>query len=368
MAATHSRHRMVTIRDLAYETGLSVATISVVLNQAPKAQRIPWSTQNRIQEAARRLGYTPNLMARSLRSSSTHNVGLLVFDITDPYCSVITGGIERSLSESGYMAVLTDLQNDPMRLHSCAKMLMERRVGGVMAIANPLYFEKDLFDILSEFRVPAVIIGREMKENGFSSVVIENEIGTHALLKHIYKLGHREIAFIKGPEALNDSEPRWNGICAFAKKAKLRIRPELVAQIKGRNSSYEEGYHLTQALLKRGRRFTALVTFDDLTAFASIVALTSAGIRVPQDCSVAGFDDLPSAAFYNPPLTTVHQFLERQGFLGGDLIKTLMGAGPGSKVKSIHRRVVPQLVVRQSTAPAPRLLPPGLVKQERQRK
>ena len=284
-------------------------------------------------------------------------MGLLVFDITDPYCSVIVRGIEKSLYESGYMPVLTDLQNDPKRLHSCAKMLMERRVGGVMAIANPLYFERELFDILSEFRAPAVVIGREMKGNGFGSVVIENETGTYALLEHVYQLGHREIAFIKGPEALNDSEPRWNGLCTFAKKVGLTISPDLVVQIEGRNSSYEEGYQLTETLLRTGRKFTALITFDDLTAFAAIVALTSAGIRVPQDCSVGGFDDIPGAAFYNPPLTTVHQFLQEQGSIGGDLIKTLVSAEPGSKVRNIHRKVAPTLVVRGSTAPVPNYLP-----------
>ena len=120
-----------------------------------------------------------------------------------------------------------------------------------------------------------MVIGREMKGNGFGSVVIENETGTYALLEHVYQLGHREIAFIKGPEALNDSEPRWNGLCTFA-KSRTYYLSRLVVQIEGRNSSYEEGYQLTETLLRTGRKFTALITFDDLTAFAAIVALTSA--------------------------------------------------------------------------------------------
>lgn len=344
---------MVTIRDIASDTGLSVATISVVLNQTPKAKKIPSKTQRRIEESARRLGYTPNLVARSLRSRRTHSVGLLVFDISDPFCSVIVRGIEKSLYESGYMAVLTDLQDDPKRLRSCAKMLMEGRVGGVVAIANPLYFEKELFEILSGFRVPAVIMGRERRERGFASVVIENEAGTYALMEHIYQLGHRNVAVIKGPEALNDSEPRWNGLCTFAKKAGLKISPELVVQIRGRNSTYQEGYQLTEKLLRGNRKFTALFTFDDLTAFAAIVALTSAGIRVPQDCSVAGFDDLPGAAFYNPPLTTVNQFLEKQGTIAGDLIKALISGQAAATKIELHQKVVPQLVIRGSTAPPP---------------
>ena len=345
------RRRMVTIRDIAKETGLSVATISVVLNQVPKSSRIPVATQQRIRDAAKRLGYFPNLIARSLRSARTHTVGLLVYDIGDPYCSVIVRGIERSLYDSGYMPVLTDLQNDPKRMRECAHMLMEQRVGGVMAIANPLYFERDLFSILSQFRVPAVIIGRELHENGFGSVVIENEVGTFALLQHLYELGHREIAFIKGPKALNDSEMRWNGLCAFAKKVRLKMSPERIVQIEGHNSSYEEGFRLTNTLLQSQSGFTALVTFDDLTAFAAIGALTAAGIKVPEDCSVAGFDDTPGAAFYNPPLTTVHQYLEEQGSIAGEMMKALITDGLGTEPAKLHRKVTPTLVIRNSSAP-----------------
>lgn len=344
------RRRMVTIRDIAKETGLSVATISVVLNQVPKSRRIPLATQQRIRDAAKKLGYFPNLIARSLRSARTHTVGLLVYDIGDPYCSVIVRGIEKSLYASGYMPVLTDLQNDPNHMRECAQMLMEQRVGGVMAIANPLYFEKDLLSILSEFQVPAVIIGRELRQTGFGSVVVENEVGTFALLEHLYELGHREIAFIKGPKALNDSEPRWSGLCAFAKTVRLKMARELILQIEGHNSSYEEGYRLTNALLEKKLAFTALVTFDDLTAFAAIGALTAAGVKVPQDCSVVGFDDTPGAEFYNPPLTTVHQYLEEQGSIGGEMMKDLMTSGLGTDQNKLHRKVTPTLVIRNSSA------------------
>ncbi len=350
MVKSGFRHHMVTIRDLARETGVSVATVSIVLNQAPKARKIPASTQKRIQEAAHRMGYSPNLVARSLRSRRAHNVGLLVFDITDPYCSLIVRGMEKSLYESGYTSVLTDLQNDPKRLSQCAQMLMEQRVGGVMAIANPLYFESELFEILSALKVPAVIVGRELRQSGFGSVVIENEAGTFAALQHLYQLGHRSIAYIRGPKALNDSEPRWAGLCKFASSVGLKIRSELVVEIQGRNSSYEEGYRLTQELITGRLKFTALVAFDDLTAFAAVGALAAAGLRVPQDCSVVGFDDIPGAAFYNPPLTTVHQYLEEQGELGGEMIKTMM-RDSGRHSGAEYKKVRPDLVVRRSTAP-----------------
>jgi LacI family transcriptional regulator len=128
-----------------------------------------------------------------------------------------------------------------------------------------------------------------------------------------------------------------------------------VVEIKGRNSTYAEGCQLVEKLLQRRRKFTALVAFDDLTACAAIRALTKAGLVVPQDCSVVGFDDIPNSAFYNPPLTTVQQQLEMQGTLGAEIIEELISASAGKRtIPPRRRRVTPRLVVRESTCPAPR--------------
>ncbi len=342
---------MVTIRDIAKSTGLSVATVSMVLNKA--AHRIPPATQRLVEEAARKLGYFPNLQARSLRSKRTSSVGVLMFDVTDPYCTSIFRGVENSLSDAGYMTVLADLQNTPQRLQQCAQMLMERRVEGLIAIANPLRLGAEFSTVIRRFNIPAVIIGSESANRRYASVVVDNRAGMWAAVEHLSDLGHRKIAVIKGPKMMSDSAPRWDGIqkCAAAKG--IPIDRSLLVEIQGRNSTYEEGYKLTEVLLRKKKRFSALIVFDDLTAFAAIGALSNAGLRVPEDCSVIGFDDIPGAAFYNPPLTTVCQYMEKQGTIGAEMMRNLLSAEAGLLRKKMHEIVEPHLVVRKSTARAP---------------
>ena len=329
-----------------------MTTVSMVLNDAPLARHIPAKTRERVKSAAQKLGYRPNLFARSLRSNRSQTLGVIVFDITDPYCTQILRGIEDSLYHSGYLPILTDIQNKRARFQRCVELLLDRRVEGIIAIANPLYLESDLLEDFARSQVPTVVIGRQLAENALSTVVVDNEAGTFAAIEHLYSLGHRDIAFIRGPKVLVDSAPRWNGVCEFARQAGLKIDPKLVVEIQAGNSSYPVGVQLTQELLHRGRTFTALLTFDDLTAFAAIGALNKAGLRVPEDVSVVGFDDIPGAGFYNPPLTTVHQHLEMQGSIGAEIIRDLIHArGSREAIQPLHRRVVPRLVVRQSTAP-----------------
>ena len=185
-------------------------------------------------------------------------------------------------------------------------------------------------------------------------LVVDNEAGTRQSLQHLYELGHSSIAFIKGPKIFVDTQQRWRGLESFAQDVGLNIDPSLVVEIKGRNSSYVEGCELTDELLRRRRDFTALVAFDDLTACAAIRALSKAGRRVPKDCSVVGFDDLPSSAFYNPPLTTVHQQLEMQGSLGAEIVQELIRAAVEKRPVAVkHLKVAPRLMVRDSTCPAP---------------
>jgi DNA-binding LacI/PurR family transcriptional regulator len=160
---------------------------------------------------------------------------------------------------------------------------------------------------------------------------------------------------IKGPKSLVDSSERWRGLESFAREHGLKLDPKLILEAKGRNTTYAEGFQLTKELLARHTEFTALIAFDDLTACAAIRALTEAGRVVPRDCSVVGFDDIPYSAFYNPPLTTVHQQLELQGTLGAEIIEGLITASLESRpVVPKHRKVAPRLIVRDSSSAAPR--------------
>lgn len=344
---------MITIREVAGKSGFSITTVSMVLNDGPAASRISPRTRARIWKVAKRLGYQPNLFARSLRSQRSHTIGVVVFDITDAYCTQILRGIENQLCSSDYFPITTDLQNDRSQFQRCVDMLLARRVEGIIAIANPVHLDTRLLASHAERGIPAVVIGRELSKGPVSSIVVDNEAGTRQTLQHLYELGHRRIAFIKGPKILADTQQRWQGLESFARDAGLKIDRNLMLEIKGRNSTYAEGCELTDELLARGREFTALVAFDDLTACAAIRSITKAGLRVPQDCSVVGFDDLPGSAFYNPPLTTVHQQLEAQGSLGAEIVAELIRATLEKRpIISKHRKVSPKLMIRDSTCPA----------------
>lgn len=344
---------MVTIKDVAGASGVSITTVSLVLRDGPAGRRISERTRKRVWEVATKLGYRPNLFARSLRSNRSDSLGVVVFDITDPYCAQILQSIENHLRSTGYFPVLTDLQNDRAQFQQCVDELQERRVEGIIAIANPSYLDAALLADISNRKMPTVVIGRDLKGSPISSVAVDNESGTRQAMQHLYELGHSKIAAIKGPRTLVDSSQRWRGVEGFAREHGLKLDPQLIVEAKGRNTSYAEGFQLTKELVAKRREFTALVAFDDLTACAAIRALTEAGRAVPRDCSVVGFDDIPYSAFYNPPLTTVHQQLEMQGTLGAEIIEQLITAClEGRSVEPKHRKVAPRLIVRDSTCSA----------------
>ncbi len=212
------KNSVITIRDVAKESGFSSTTVSIVLNNAPLARYIPAATKKRIEKAAKKLGYRPNLFARSLRSKRSHTVGVMVFDMTDPYCTLVLRGIENSLYQSSYLPILTDVHNERSRFERYLEMLLDRRVEALIVLANWLFVDIDVLADLEKSSIPTVMIGRELQTDTVSSVIVDNEIGAYSAIEHLYLLGHRKIAFIRGPKTLADSAPRWRGVRAFAKR------------------------------------------------------------------------------------------------------------------------------------------------------
>src|SRR6202158_1071477 len=215
----------VTIRDVAERSGFSSATVSIVLNNAPLARYIPDTTKGRIQRAASHLGYRPNLFARSLRGRRSHTVGVMVFDMTDPFCILVLRGIENSLFQSSFLPIFTDVHNERSRFERYLEMLLERQVEGLIVVANWLFVNIDVLADLEKSRIPTAVIGRELKNDSISSIIVDNELGTYASIEHLHSLGHRQIAFIRGPKTLGDSAPRWRGIRSFARANGLEIDP-----------------------------------------------------------------------------------------------------------------------------------------------
>src|SRR5271163_3676134 len=210
--ASRKKSAAVTIRDVAERSGFSSATVSIVLNNAPLARYIPDTTKGRIQKAASHLGYRPNLFARSLRGRRSHTVGVMVFDMTDPYCTLVLRGIENTLYESSFLPILTDVHNERSRFERYLEMLLDRRIEGLVVLANWLFVDINLLADLEKSSIPTALIACELKGDSMSSVIVDNEVGGYQALEHLHSLGHRKIAFIRGPKALTDSSPRWRGI------------------------------------------------------------------------------------------------------------------------------------------------------------
>ena len=352
-ARKRSRSDAVTIRDVAERSGFSSATVSIVLNNAPLARYIPDTTKARIQKAAQHLGYRPNLFARSLRGRRSHTVGVMVFDMTDPYCTLVLRGIENTLYQSSYLPILTDVHNERSRFERYLEMLLDRRIEGLVVLANWLFVDINVLADLEKNNIPTATVGRELKNDKISSVIVDNTAGARAALEHLLSLGHRKIAFIRGPHQLSDTEPRWRGVRTLARERDLELDSRLIVDLPESGdpfSSFEQGYKLTEELLHRRRPFTALMAFDDMTAFGAIRALGKAGLRVPDQVSVIGFDDVSPSAIYSPALTTVRQPMESMGTTAATIVLEAINAGLEKKpARTIHRRIVPELIVREST-------------------
>jgi LacI family transcriptional regulator len=344
---------MITIRDIARESGFSIGTVSIVLNDAPLARYMSAQTKEHIKDVAHRLGYSPNQFARSLRGSRSHTVGVMVIDVTDPFCTPILRGVESSLYKASYLSIFADAQNDHGRFERYLEMMLERRVEALVVIANWMLVDITLLSDLEKHRIPTVIVARELQPDSVSSVVVDNQAGARMAIEHLYELGHREIAFIRGPEVIGDSQLRWNAIRTFARSSHLKLDPKLILQMPSvidTNYGFEAAQNLTEELIKHKRRFTAILAYDDITALGAVRALAKAGIKVPEQCSVIGFDDVAPAAFASPPLTTIRQPMETMGSVAVEIVSSAIKAGLEKReITTSHRKLMPELVVRQST-------------------
>jgi LacI family transcriptional regulator len=314
--------------------------------------------KRRIKEASRKLGYKPNQLARSLRGVRSHSVGVMVFDVTDPFCTLIIRGIENTLYEQSYLSIFADAHNELPRFERYLEMMLERRVEGLIVIANWLVVDINLLADLERHRIPTVIVARQIQRQSVSSVLVDNQSGGRMAIQHLYELGHRQIAVLRGPKAVEDSSLRWNGIRHFARGTNLKLDPRVIVDLPNSpdaNYGFEAAQQLTTELLQRKVPFSALLAYDDVTAIGAMRALTDAGVRVPEQCSVIGFDDVAAASFTSPALTTIRQPMQAMGAAAVQLVSEAIRAGSEKRDFSAATRLLaPELVVRYSTA-APRL-------------
>jgi LacI family transcriptional regulator len=336
----------VSLRTLAEYLKLSPATVSVVINDSPAAKAIPKHTKERVLQAARKLQYRPNFFARSLSLKRGFMVGVLVPEISEGYAAAIMRGIEDQLLSEGYFYFVASHRGKPDLIQEYPRMLIDRAVEGMILLNTP---------VLQALPVPLVVISGHHKTPGVTNITVDNKKATFAALEHLVSLGHRRIAFFKGHRGSSDTEYRWRGVLQAAAKLGVDVRPELTIQLQREvqnpgPSVPEEGYVTAQELLATGKRFTALFAFNDISAIGAVRAFRDAGLRVPEDVSVVGFDDIQAAAYLIPRLTTVRQPLRQMGEMAAKQLLMRISNGKGKVPQLIS--LAPELVVRESTGPA----------------
>jgi LacI family transcriptional regulator, galactose operon repressor len=342
---------VITLRDIARECGCSPATVSITLNDAPLASLLAPETKQRIQEVARRLEYRPNLWARLLHERRSRLLGVIASSVEDPQFAAIFRGIEASVHSENYLALLTDSRGDMRRLRQNIDMLHDRRVEGFVMIIDKIATNAEFLADLKHSHLPVVILGRTI-QNAVSTVSADDAMGARFALALVDRFGHRDIAFIRGPRTTPSDAEWWRGIRGYAKKAQLQLDERCVVKMReplDPKSTFEAGVDLTRELLRRGRRFTALMAFEDMAALGAVHALRSNGVQVPEECSVMGFGDIPQAAMSVPPLSTVRCPMESVGAIGIEiLLEAIRLADRESDVSVVQRKVPTEVVIRES--------------------
>ena len=331
----------INLKQLSQLLQLSQTTISLVLNDSPAAKSIPAHTRERVFEAARKFHYRPNYFARSLRRSRSMSVGVIAPDLSEGYFTLVMRGVEEALLRSHYFYFTANHYWSPELMQQYPRMLMERAVDGFLLLNTPATVRTPL---------PVVSISAHTKTPGVSHIVLDHAKAAELALTHLHQLGHRRIALMKGPDFIPDTEHRWSAILQTARRLQIAVRPELCLHLEADNTSPEIAYLPMKALLERRRDFTAIFCFNDIAAMGVIRAIHDAGLRVPENISVIGFDDILSAAFQKPSLTTVRQPLREMGSKGA-LMLLQMIANP--ETQALAETVMqPELIVRESTAAA----------------
>jgi len=342
----------VNLKMLAEHLQLSQTTISLVLNNSPSAKSIPPETRKRVLDAAEKLNYRPNYFARSLRQSRSLSVGVLAPDLSEGYFTRVMSGVVEELTQAKYFyfTACHDWRQELMEEYP--RMLVERAVDGFLLLNTPAEIQVP---------VPVVAISAHGSEAGVTHIVLDHLKAAELALGHLFELGHRRIAFMRGPREIPDSEFRWEGIEQAAQGLGLNLDANLVTRIDAGNGSGswsgktghhpmspEIGYVPMKQLLETTRDFSAVFCFNDIAAIGAIRALSEAGLRVPVDVSVVGFDDIQSAAFCTPSLTTVRQPLNEMGKRGARILLERI-ANPEKTELTAEVVIEPELVVREST-------------------
>ncbi len=327
-----------TLREVARRAGVSIKTASRVVNQEPN---VAPATRRRVERIIARLGYRPNSVARSMRTRRSEMLGLVVPSIRNPIYPAIARGVEDTARAYSRAVVLVSADRDPDREADCIALLVDRRVDGII-LGSPVVGPAGLSPA-RRAGIPVVAMNPNVSLPGVLSLRIDNAGAAREMTAYLVRLGHRRIGFLDGIPALLRCRERLAGYRAGLQAAGLAFDAD---DVERGDFAYEAAYHATQKLLDRQRSLTALFAGNDLMAIGAIAAAVDRGLRVPEDLSVVGFDDIDLAAMVRPGLTTVHQPNYEMGALAADLI-----LNPERQAGPLTRTMPTRIVERQSAGP-----------------
>jgi LacI family repressor for deo operon, udp, cdd, tsx, nupC, and nupG len=333
----------VSIKDIAKAAGVSHSTVSRALGGSSLVKA---ETKARIQRLAREMGYSPDARARSLVMGQTRTVGVVVTTITDPFIAEVVGGIESTAHDQGYTVLLCNSHAEPDREIAAVEMLRSKRVDAVVVTSSrvgALYL-----DHLERIGVPIVLINSHSEQGGryTYSVSVDNQHGALLATTHLTQLGHRRVGYVSRPSDFRSDEERLAGYRQALDEAGLPFDPNLVVPGTGRTGG---GERALPALLALDEPPTAVFCYNDMTAIGLLRAAREAGLAVPQDLAVVGFDDVLLASYVCPPLTTIAQPKVEMGQRAMRMALALMGAEDPVQEGISDVIVKGQLIVRESS-------------------
>ena len=345
----------VSIKDVARVAHVSHPTVSRALRKSPLVNP---ETAERIRQIADTMGYRANAVARGLVTQKTWTIGAVVTTIADPFIGEVVSGVEELANDKGYSVILANCNADPERELRVVRLFQERRVDGILVLSSrvgALYMP-----LLSELKVPIVLINSHHPDQFAHSVMIDNLGGTVAAVNHLIRLGHRRIAYVGDQYGLQSDTERFAGYRQALMLADYPFVPELVVHANGKADGSAPAMSRLLALESPP---TAVFCYNDATAIGALRALRVHGLRVPEHVSVVGFDDLALASYTEPPLTTVRQPKQQMGRMAVEILCNLLaGAQEQTQIK-----VPGELIIRESTSPphvskiAPLAVPKDLI-------
>ncbi len=338
---------MATIKEVAQSAGVSVATVSRVVNHSGYVSN---DLRERVERSMQTLDYKPSALARSLRRQETHTVGLLIPQLNQPFFSTLISAIEKALFAGDYRALICSSEADAKKESAYIDILLRQRVDGVILV--PTGDSVENVKRLLRANIPLVLIDRDLPELAINRVLTDNFTGAYLGAQHLLKLGHRCIALIGGPRRSPVLQERINGVRQAFRDYAVEFNPDLMRL--GTSPEFEVGYELARELLRQPVPPTAIFALTDVIAVGVLHAAAELNLKVPEALSVIGFDDIPMAKFMIPALTTIAQPIYGMGETAVEILMRRLN-DPERTPETIQ--LDDQLVIRKSTA-APVTSPP----------